>query len=480
MTPLQRFRRPAGRAIQYAMALGLILALVACAAPTPAPTAAPTATALPEPAATSTSLPTPTSAPSQTPSPLPPTATATVAPTATETLPPPEPLTWPGGTRPLLLAHYMPWYQTPSVDGAWGWHWTMNHFTPTQAADGSWSGLASHFTPLTGPYSSNDEAVLEYQVMLMKLSGIDGVIVDWYGSDNALDYGSINTATNTLFKVIKKAGLKFAICYEDQTISHLIDNGNFTAADALKHGQAVMSYLQTTWFKDPAYLKSAGQPVLFNFGPQYFKNAGDWQSLFSGLNPKPLLITENTPGVPEAAAAFPWPPMAASVGGVLAQSALKDYLDGFYSLAPYWPYKIGGAFPGFYDIYQQAGVGNSYGFLDAQGDRTFRFTLQEALNSKLDAIQLITWNDYGEGTNIEPTVEYGYRYLEVLQEANRLTQGAKFTYTADNLRLPLAWYQARVKYANDSAALAKLDQAFQAVSAGNVKSAQAIIQGLSQ
>jgi len=60
-------------------------------------------------------------------------------------------------------------------------------------------------------------------------------------SENALDYGGINAATNTLFKVIKKAGLKFAICYEDQTIQHLIDSGNFTADQAIEHGQKVMT-----------------------------------------------------------------------------------------------------------------------------------------------------------------------------------------------------------------------------------------------
>ena len=34
----------------------------------------------------------------------------------------------------------------------------------------------------------SDPAVLEYHVLLMKLGGIDGVIVDWYGQDNYYDY----------------------------------------------------------------------------------------------------------------------------------------------------------------------------------------------------------------------------------------------------------------------------------------------------
>ncbi len=119
-----------------------------------------------------------------------PTTIVAAQPTAT---PMPElsegPLTWSGETRPLLMAHYMPWYQAPKVSGQWGYHWTMNHFSPSQDEDGQWTNFASHYTPLTGLYDSRDEAVLDYQVQMMKLSGIDGVIVDWYGNENFWDYG---------------------------------------------------------------------------------------------------------------------------------------------------------------------------------------------------------------------------------------------------------------------------------------------------
>ena len=30
--------------------------------------------------------------------------------------------------RKLVLAHYMPWYESKAVSGQWGWHWTMNKF----------------------------------------------------------------------------------------------------------------------------------------------------------------------------------------------------------------------------------------------------------------------------------------------------------------------------------------------------------------
>jgi hypothetical protein len=51
-------------------------------------------------------------------------------------------------------------------------------------------------------------------------------------------------------------------------------------------------------------------------------------------------------------------------------------------------------------------------------------------------IQLVTWNDYGEGTVIEPTHEDGYDALEAIQEVRRRELGEKFTFTPEDLRLP--------------------------------------------
>lgn len=83
-------------------------------------------------------------------------------------------------TQRLILAHYMPWYTAKPYNSHWGWHWTMNHFDPERVVNGE-RELASHYRPLIGPYDSGDPHVLEYHLLLMKLAGIDGVIIDWYG-----------------------------------------------------------------------------------------------------------------------------------------------------------------------------------------------------------------------------------------------------------------------------------------------------------
>jgi hypothetical protein len=393
------------------------------------------------------------------PSPVPPTPTASREAAA----------------RPLLMAHYMPWYQAPPVSTVWGWHWTMEHFSPYEVDAEGRPEIASHYMPLTGPYDSRDEAILEYQVLLMKLSGIDGVIVDWYGVESFWDYGVINKNTKALFDMVEKAGLRFAVCYEDQTIGHMVNNDHLDVTEVYDQGQEVMRYLEETLFREDIYLTFEGRPVLFVFGPQYFTNASDWDKLMSGLDAPPALVTLDRHTESAGIGSFPWPPMWAAKSGILTQEALESYLTGFYAKAERWDYLVGGAFPGFHDIYEEAGVGSSYGYLDPQEGETYRMTLGMAVDQGPDVIQLITWNDYGEGTMIEPTEEFGYRYLEMTQEARRATDDAAFPFEAEDLRLPLQLLQARRQYADDDEVNARLDAAFDALIAGEPDEAQEII-----
>ncbi len=374
--------------------------------------------------------------------------------------------------RPLLMAHYMPWYQTPAVSGFWGWHWTMDFFDPSRQDENGQPEIASHFTPLTGPYDSRDDAVLEYQVLLMKLSGSDGVIVDWYGIEGFRDYAAINESTGKLFEYVKKAGLLFAICYEDQSIKHMVDENLLTRDEVHARGQAVMQYMQDQWFSDDAYLTRDGQPVLLMFGPQYFKSSGDWETLLAGLETRPALVTLDKHLFSDALASFPWPPM---FGITVNQAALEAYLNEFYRKARRWDYLVAGAFPGFYDIYQEAGVRASYGYLDAQQGETFRFTLQMALDQNPDVVQLITWNDYGEGTTIEPAHEYGYQYLEIVQQTRQAIDAPDFAFTPDDLQWPLQLYTLRKAYAGDEAVNVHLDEAFYALLARDFDTAAAIL-----
>ena len=367
----------------------------------------------------------------------------------------------------FLMAHYMPWYEADPAAKRWGWHWTMNHFRPERVTNRR-PEAASHYRPLLGLYDSNDGDALECHVLLMKLAGVDGVIVDWYGTEDYLDYGLIHRNTRHLVRVLEKAGLKFAVCYEDQTVPKLIAAKRFGEAEAVAHGQRLLRGLSEEWFASPAYLRLEGRPVFLVFGPQYYKNE-QWETLFAGLSRRPLFFTQLDRRVPAAVGGFGWP---TPNGGT--ENSFRE-LDAYYARAKAWPKSIPPAYPRFHDIYKEAGVHDSYGSIDDRGGKTYEETLERALRSDAAVVQLVTWNDWGEGTMIEPSVEFGYRDLETTQRLRGKYVEPRFRYKANDLRLPVRWFRLRQRYWDNPAVRAKLGAALPLLHAGRLDEARTLL-----
>jgi hypothetical protein len=393
-----------------------------------------------------------------------------------------------GGPKTVMV-HYMPWFVSQPYSGSWGWHWTMNYFNPnTINPTNGEQEIASWYYPLIGPYDSADPVVLEYHVLLMKLAGVDGVIVDWYGMDNFNDYAVNNTRTLDLFNYTRKAGLKFSLCYEDSTIQQEINGGFITAGGAISHAQQTMLYAQSNFFADPSYLRWKTFPVLLDFGPQYFLTSSAWGSNFSVLAAanQPAFFTENNRLSPVATGAFDWPPMQLSQTNaqsptepVLSDAVMNSYLASFDQTAAAWPAFVSGAFPRFHDIYAQAGVQPSLGYLDDQNGATFQETLSRAMTNASTYIQVVTWNDFGEGTIVEPTVQYGYRDLGVIQSLRRQYLDANFPFQTNDLLLALRLYNLRKQYAATNAALsAEMDRIFTNIVTSNLTAAGLQLTGM--
>jgi len=369
-----------------------------------------------------------------------------------------------------LLVHYMPWYVSKPFSDQWGWHWTMNYYNPDEVQSNGLRRVASHYYPLIGPYDSGDPDALECHALLMKSAGIDGVIIDWYGIEDFYDYGMINRNTQHVINFIKKAGLKFAICYEDQAIKQMISAKYISEDKAVNHGQIAMRWLQKHCFDSQAYLKIDNRPVLLVFGPQYFKG-NQWEQLFSVLPQRPFLCTlDRSQG--GADGVFGWLPM---YGITTTLEQWHEYLANFYAENTNGNTHVGIVFPQFHDIYENAGVHKSYGFLDAQGVKTFEETLDIALRSNCEFIQIATWNDYGEGTMIEPTVEFGYNYLEIIQQQRRKELGKSFLYSSEDLRLPIMLYLLKKKHQHNRSAMEDLSKCTEQLFSGNLTDAKKLI-----
>jgi hypothetical protein len=314
--------------------------------------------------------------------------------------------------RPIVLAHVMPWFESRTVSGRWGWHWTMDK---TDADQGR---LASHDVPLLGAYDSSDPGVVATQVALMKAAGLDGAIIDWNGPEGFADYAMIHRNTVRLIAELKKAGLKFALCVEDNPGHRFMQESGLPRDQALAKVSAAFTWADAHWLGDPAYVRLAGRPALFVFGPQ-FLSSEEWTTLRPKLRNAPLTFAlphlSRRPGIDGA---FAWVPV--SEGKAVDVPAWQAELAALSAreIQDRRPF-VAVAFPGYRDFYAQAGVRPSYGSIDYREGRTFAESFDQAMRSGAPIVQIATWNDYGEGTGIEPTVGRGLRDLETIRRRLR-------------------------------------------------------------
>jgi hypothetical protein len=408
--------------------------------------------------------------------------------------PPPVITTVPASiTGPVILAHYMPWYDGPSTSaeaaqaGNYGLHWKGDEnqaSPPNMKSGGQVDIFASHY-PLTGAYHGSSTALLEYQASLMKIAGIDGVIFDWYGTLTGQDYPQIHGHTQKMVAVLKRAGLKFAICYEDRTLDFV---GGATVANAKRS----FDWMEENWFKDEAYVKIDGRPVVLNFGPFSGFDGSQWNQVFAGMSKQPIFVV--LPHLAHLArpnsTAYNWPAPLRDVtnsGSATPRAQVDDYLDAYLVNFGSTRYKVFTVFGGFVDIYR--GLTNStnrkYGEIAFENGAVWDSVWNKVMAAEPHVVQIATWNDYGEGTIIEPTMEWlhapvsaggtankGYEELLKIQKWVK-QKNPNHPYTAQDLRRPLEVYKRHYSGSgSDTTATAATNQLFNNGNLGNASSAQ--------
>jgi hypothetical protein len=332
-----------------------------------------------------------------------------------------------------IFVHMMPWFRVG------GQHWSMK-------ARNSATGVASWYAPMIGEYSSDDGNVIEYQLLLMKYAGIDGVLLDWPGLAGANDLPQNKANADAIIDRTGAFGLEFGIVYEDQYA---------TSLDAAKND---MAYVRDNFFSRPNHLKVNGVPAILVFGPQKFRAAADWTAILSVFptNPSFFALWYNNAAGANADGKFAWP----AQNGLQGLSDFATGRDGVNHglmipvLYPgFNPYYADGGWPGptFKISYTLKGDGT-------EGGDTFRSTFDLGKYAG-DPLQIATWNDYGEGTMIEPTNQFQYRFLATLQ------QSVGALYGEAELKIVKLLYDQRKQYGvsrqavldQASAALANLD-----------------------
>jgi hypothetical protein len=346
-----------------------------------------------------------------------------------------------------VYAHYMPWFQSPTTLGAnnWGYHWKMNNRNPNVIGANGQRQIASHYYPLIGPYDSNDSDVIEYHMLLMKVSGVDGVIVDWYGKNGTNgDINSLLTASNKIISKVPNYGMKFAVDLEDRFAASVNDV------------KVNVDYAKQNYFTNPAYIRAGAddKPLLPVFGPARYQQPSQWTTILSGAGEQPAMLPlwyESADIGTPAKGEYSWIYQDANTSNHLSHQqnflATRSQTVGL---------AMGSAYPGFDDYYVEGGTGTNLNLdIPSNNGQTLNSLLSMATQyaTNIDMLQLNTFNDFGEGTMFEPTVENGFSYLQ------RVQQYTGVPYGLSELQLVYQLYDARKKLAGNATGIVLLDAA---------------------
>ena len=246
-------------------------------------------------------------------------------------------------------------------------------------------------------YTSSDPNQVKRQVSDAMSRGISGFIEDWYGPNN-----SMPNATAFALKAeaeSRSGGFQFAI---------MEDGGALTCGTpGCQTGQIIsdLTYAYNNFETSPAYMTINGRPAVFFFDADRYGML-DWQSIAASVPGNPLFIFQNAGGFshPQSSGSFSW----VQINGDPNDWA-QGYLDDFYSNATSHPQSH--AFAATYKGFNDTLAGWSAGRVVNQNcGQTWLSTFSDigkhySAASQLESLQLVTWNDYEEATEIETGID---------------------------------------------------------------------------
>ncbi len=256
-----------------------------------------------------------------------------------------------------------------------------------------WFGQSNH---MNIGYSETNAAQVQSQIDDMVSRGIDGAIIDWYGPGNSIDQ-----ATQLVMAAAEShPGFSFAIMIDQGAIEWYSCQG-CSPQQALVND---LQYIEKTYFSSPAYMTIQGQPVVTNFNVSLSYPSVDWNAANASLSSRPVYIFQNNSGftAPLTDGSYSWVMPTTTDYGM-------NYLSSFYDAGISYPNEqtMGATYKGFNDTMASWGSNRIMG---QQCGQTWLQTFSELNNmysagKQLPYLQLVTWNDYEEATEIESGID---------------------------------------------------------------------------
>jgi hypothetical protein len=264
---------------------------------------------------------------------------------------------------PRVAIFFYPWYGTPARDGSYQ-HWAQHGAAPP-------AEIASSFYPARGVYSSTDPRVLNAQMSDIAGAHVGVVIVSWWGAGSPED-----ARLPAVIAAARSFGISVAIHiepYKDRTPETV-------AADVTR-------------------LRGLGITDFYVYGSSSDPD-GDWATV--NLSLRGVKLFANTALAGKAA--------AGGFAGVYTYdvyeydgSSFPRVCESARSLHLLCAPSVG---PG----YDARAVGDPRIRPRADGT-TYDGMWRSAIRARADLVTITSYNEWHEGTQIEPSTEAGVRYL---------------------------------------------------------------------
>jgi len=308
---------------------------------------------------------------------------------------------------------YYPWYGNPNTDGKYAnWnHPVAVRNGPARRFPGG-DDIGANYYPAIGCYSVNDPKIVETHMQQLRRAHIGVISVSWWGRDSFTD-----RALPLLFRMAKKYGIQINF--------HIEPHLGTGRRNALQVREA-MVYLIDTYGKSPALYRHArrGNRPMFYVYDSYLTPAKEWATILAPQGSHTIRNTKYD---------------AVVIGLWVKQNEepffLNGHFDGFYTYFATDGFTYGSTLSHWKQLATWAGTHgklfipcvapgyidtrirpwNGQNTRDRKGGDYYDRSCQAALDVEPDLIGITSFNEWHEGTQIEPAVakQVGdYRYLD--------------------------------------------------------------------
>lgn len=278
----------------------------------------------------------------------------------------------------LVLAFYYAWYDENS--------WTADK-------------VPDFPTPR---YLSRDRATIERHVSQARGAGIDALVQAWFGPANPTEDNLI-----TLLDVAQSSGLRVSVDFE-------VNSPYYANRTQMVAG---LRHLISTHAAHPAFLRYQGKPVIFFWRNQNYTIA-DWRAIRAEVDPNRTTFWVGE-GIDESyLAEFDGHHLYSVAWSADPVTQLNKFGNRVRAAEQRWGDKlwVATAMPG----YDDTRLPRADAFRrDRANGNYYRETFRGAATSQADWVIITSFNEWGEGTYIEPSEAYGDSYLTLTGELIR-------------------------------------------------------------